>query len=528
MESSVIQKTIVALVLVVLAFIAGSMAAESRTDSLFFVGGVAALAFVIMLGRRCWWLIFLAPPLLSLVPLGVVRRMPVGFAVGGAVMIYWVVLTLIGAVRMRWRSLAAMDLIVVAVLVYFVCSYVRHPVIMGYFAGFDDQEVGGQEYLWCICACVYYASLSLIPCSRPELERVLRCSLILVVLMSIMSTMKGMSDTSAVEIAQNAVSTRFGLFVGIGTVMVMLIVCRYRIIETLFSPLKLGVLLVAFVLIILGGTRGALLSLVCTVGVVAFIRREVIVLSVLAALSYGSVLLMSSTGTIKELPFGIQRSLSIIPGVEVERAVEREVSHSSSWRVVMWKWALDPRTGYIRDYVWGDGFSVDMDAVARSKRAQYRGESDDPQLHKRFARTGTWHSGPITVIHRLGIVGLVMLVLLMLCGLVVICRACGAFQGQKIQFYYLYFLAPLGGSVAHFCLSAGTIGGVFGMMTYFALGKVVYCMARDEGLLKPLFSRKEYVPLVQRVPAGAQPMLVQAKGPQESSWDASDAGRDGM
>lgn len=510
MESGVIQKTIVALVLIVLAFVAGSMAAESRTDSLIFVGGVAAVAFVMMLGRRCWWLIFLAPPLLNLVPLGIVQRMPIGFAVGGAVMAYWVVLTLIGAARIKWRSLLMMDVIVASIFVLFAYSYTCHPVIMGYFAGFDDSEVGGQEYLWCFFSCLYYVSLSLIPCSRKELDRVLWWSLGFVVLMSIVSTMRGASGLSVSDIAESAASKRFGLFSGLGTTMLMLLVCRYRIIEIVFSPTRLGLMLAGAVLLFMGGTRGNFVSLVCTITFVTIIRREVVPLFVFAALAYGSVLLMSSTGVMKDLPFGIQRTLSLVPGVEVERAVEKEVRHSSEWRVVMWKWALDPRTGYIKDYVWGDGFAVDMAADQRSVRARYRGESDDPQLNKRFARTGTWHSGPITAIHRIGIVGLSVLMLFYLAALVVVFRVCSAFQGQRIQFCYLYFLAPLAGGVGYFCLSAGTIPGVLGAMSYAALGKVLYCMAREEGLIQPLFLRRTYVPLMHRPQGGQELALVSA------------------
>lgn len=510
MESGVIQKTIVALVLIVLAFVAGSMAAESRTDSLIFVGGVAAVAFVMMLGRRCWWLIFLAPPLLNLVPLGIVQRMPIGFAVGGAVMAYWVVLSLIGAARMRWRGVFLMDLIVALVVVLFAYSYMCHPVIMGYFAEFDDSKVGGQEYLWCFFSCIYYVSLSLIPCSRQQLDRVLWWSLGLVVLMSIVSVMRGASGMSVSDMAESAASRRFGLFSGLGSTMIMLLVCRYRIMEILLSPTRLAFMLVGAALLFLGGTRGSFVSLVCTITFVALIRREIVSLFVLASLAYASVLLMSSTGTIKDLPFGIQRSLSIIPGVEVERAVEKEVRHSSNWRVVMWKWALDPRTGYIKDYVWGDGFAVDMAADQRSLRAMARGESNDPQLNKRFARTGTWHNGPILAIHRVGFVGLTVLMLFMIGALVVIFRACGAFQGQRVQFCYLYFLSPLAGGVGYFCLSAGTISGVFGAMSQLALGKVVYCMAREEGLIQPLFLRRTYVPLMHRPQGGQELALVSA------------------
>lgn len=498
MESGVIQKTIVAFVLIVLAFIAGSMVAESRAGSLIFVGAVASVAFVVMLGRRCWWLIFLAPPLLNLVPLGIVQRMPVGFAVGGAVMMYWIMLSMIGAVRMKWRSLPVMDFVVALVFLLFVYSYICHPVIMGYFADFDETVVGGQEYLWCAFACIYYISLSLIPCSKSELERVLRWSLWLVVVFSVLSTLQSVSQSSVSALAESAATKRFALFSGVGMVMVLITICRYRIIEILLSPVRMGILVAGALMVLMCGFRETFVMMVCVMLFVAAIRREFVSVSALAALMYGAVLLLSSTEVIKDMPFGIQRSLSIIPGVEVDRAVERETRHSSSWRVVMWKWALDPRTGYIRDYVWGDGFGVDMAEDARSMRSQYRGTSNDPQLNKRFARTGTWHNGPITAIHRVGIVGLCVLSLFILCSLCIVARACHAYQGQRVQFYYLYFLAPIAGGVAVFYLSAGTIPGVFGLMTQAALGKVVYCIAREEGVLKPLFSRKIYVPLIQR------------------------------
>lgn len=498
MESGVIQKTIVAIVLIVLAFIAGSMVADSRTSALMFIGGVAGVAFVIMLGRRCWWLIFLAPPLLNLVPLGIVQRMPVGFAVGGCIMMYWVALTLIGAARMRWRGLGMLDFSLGLVVLLFIYSYVCHPVVVGYFADFDTTEVGGQEYLWCICATIYYVSLSLIPCSRQELDKVLKWSLWIIVVMTVLSTARNVGSSNVAELENNMENERFGMFYGVGKVVVTLIFCRYRIGEILTSPWRLCAVLFGSALVALCGFREEFVGLVCMIVFISLIRREIISVGVLAAIAYGGVLLLSSTGAVKDMPFGIQRFLSIIPGVEVEKHVERGASHSSRWRVVMWRWALDPSTGYIKDYVWGDGFVNDISVDSRDVRLRYRGQNNDSQGQKRFARLGVWHNGAITAVHRIGIVGLVLISLFMLTGLVVVGRACAAYRGNRMQFVYLYFTCDLSARVAQYFLSAGTLPKFFGMMTYIALGKVLYCMAREEGLMRPMFGRGRYVPVLQR------------------------------
>lgn len=500
MNTDVIQKTFVGLFLMVLAFVVGTLVAGDAKEALLFVGAVSGLFIVIALGRRCWWLIFLAPPLLSLVPLGIVSKLPMAFAAATGIMLYWVLLSMTGAARLGWRSLGWLDFMVLLLGVLFAYSYYCHPVVMGFLGG-KGGVAGGSSYIWCIFGILYYVVLSALPCSRQELDPVLRWAVWIAAISAVLASLweafgvGGSEENLGAEMAD----TRFGMFVGLGQVIILLVVCRYKLWRILVSPLLLGLVLLGLTMVFLSGFREKLVCSAVLVIYVAIIRREFITVALLAGLSYALLIFMSSTGLILSLPFGIQRTLSIVPGVVVSDDVKRGAQHSADWRVEMWGWALDPRTGYIKDYVWGDGFRVDMGVQSRQFRLMYRDKIEGAMGDLRFfAKAGVWHNGSISTIHRMGYVGLGLISLWFIVGLVLIARMCAAYRGTPQQFYYLYYTVPLAELVTKFYASAGGVSFAFQAMTYVALAKQLYVFALEEGRIRPLFSHESYVPRMLR------------------------------
>lgn len=500
MNTDVIQKTFVGLFLMVLAFVVGTLVAGDAKEALLFVGAVSGLFIVIALGRRCWWLIFLAPPLLSLVPLEIVSKLPLGFATAVGIAMYWMLLSITGSARLGWRSLGWLDFMVLLLAILFAYSYYCHPVVMGFLGG-KDGMAGGRSYIWCVMGILYYVILSAIPCSRRDLAPVMRWAVCIIALSTVLSSLWKAFGVGGGEesLGSEMANTRFDVFVGLGQVIILLIICRYKIWRIMVSPLLLGLVLLGLAMMFLSGFREKLVCTAVLVIYVAIIRREFITVTVLAGLSYAILIFMSSTELVLSLPMGIQRTLSIVPGVVVSDDVKRNAQHSADWRVEMWGWAMDPRTGYIKDYMWGDGFAVDMRAQFRQQRMLYRDKILGAEGDLRFfAKAGMWHSGPISTIHRVGYVGLAMITIWFIAALILIARVCAAYRGTPEQFYYLYYTVPLAELVTKFYASAGSPDYAFFAMSQVALAKQLYVFALEEGRIKPLFSHDDYVPRMLR------------------------------
>lgn len=75
------------------------------------------------------------------------------------------------------------------------------------------------------------------------------------------------------------------------------------------------------------------------------------------------LLLLSSSGMLHSFPYGIQRTLSTLPFLDVSMQARVNAEASMNWRFEMWEWALDDREHFIQDKVFGDGFSRDISIV---------------------------------------------------------------------------------------------------------------------------------------------------------------------
>ena len=500
MQNTVVKNVLAALFLVILCFVVGAQAAESAKSSLGIITALVGGLFMIWLGPRVWCLVFLLPPVMKYFPLpGKLAELPVAYVICCGILCYWVLMWGMGYVRFKWRSHLVLDLLVCVVAVYFVFSYLRHPVVLDVL-GVDAEFVGGKQYVWCIVATTYYIAVSCIPCGYGQVKTVflwaVRLTLICCIIGIFLSVL-GIRGGGIEQMADDAMKSRFSMFAPLGAYCIYIFYGLNPMVKVLTSPTIFVGLILSFVAILISGWREVLMSNCFVIAAIAFVKRELWVMILLGLLAYGGILLLSSEGVVKELPYGIQRCLSMAPGVEIDKDIRQDAEHSSEWRIEMWRWALNSKYGYIQDYTWGDGFGQSVDYLRRESTSLMRGTTRYGDQDY-FARTGTWHSGVITSIHRIGWVGLGIISCVYLYGSYLMFRVCFGLKGTKLFLPALFFVLPYAGAIPLFYISAGTMATFFGSYAYLAVMKLFYCVASEENIIKPLVLRKHYVPQVIR------------------------------
>ena len=501
MGNALVRNVIASIVLVILCIVIGVQAAESAKVSVGIIVALLGVVFLIWMGPRVWVLLYLMPPIMAYLPLpGKLAALPIPFLVALIVMGYWIVMWVMGYVRIQWRGLLLLDLLVAVLVIYMAISYYRHPVSMAVF-GYEAEFVGGKEYVWCLLAVVYYVAVSCIPCTFKQLQNVLTWGVrltvgtcILNVVLSLLGIRGGVDVT---ELADAAANTRFGMFVKLGLFGIFYMYGMHPMQRVISSPpLILGCIL-SFCGILISGWREMLMSNCFIITALAVVKRELWCLVIMGLSVYGALLYLSAEGIVEKFPFGMQRCLSVAPGLVIDKNIRGETEHSSEWRKEMWRWALDERTGYIQDYTWGDGFGQSVDYLRRETTAMMRGSVayGDQDF---FASTGTWHSGYITSIHRLGYIGLVIISLVYCVNTVLMFRTCFAWKGTTLFLPSMFFLLPYAAEPALFYISAGTINKFFTTFSLVALIKLMYCEAREQGRIHSILMPQKYVPQMIR------------------------------
>lgn len=502
MAQNIVGKIVACLLLVLLCFVIGAQAAESAKSTLMLVVGLVGVVFMLVVGTRSWMLLFLLPPLLSALPLpGVIKGIGTGPLVACVVLPYWIFMWAMGYVRMRWRGLFLLDFIILVLVVLMVASFIKRPVAIQAL-GLDFDNIGGRVYFVAIGAVVYYIALSCIPVRYQQACKVFNWAVWVGLACSILETVFGLvgfeSEDATQGLGDAMQGSRFGALRPLGNYVSLFIFACYPLNRILFNPTLLFGMLVSFACIALSGFRSFMVSQVMVLTFMAFVKKELTKVVILGVLTYGGLLVLSASDSLLSFPHGIQRTLSIVPGMKVSAVARMDAEGSTDWRVVMWEWAMDPRTGYIKDYIWGDGFGMSQSDQQRRFRAAMRGEHDHLRRlgQEAFAEEGQWHSGWITAIHRLGIVGLVVVEIFLLYAWLLVLRVCVSLRGTPLFVPSLIFLMSFSASPMLFNLSAGSIESVFLNFSTIAKAKLLFCIAREQGLIVPWTQRKRYVPLM--------------------------------
>lgn len=483
-----------ALCILVLALLLGSSASEGKETPLMLLGGIAVLASIVALGKKVWWLLLLFPAIAIPIPgLGFLPKYAIAMMI---VLPSMLALGTMGKFKFTWHWLPLMDLLMIFLLALLMQAYIRNPADIAMFSGLDTEYIGGKEYVLFIFSFLSYITYSVIPTSMEEIRKLLRYAFVVILFFTLFGLILGQVEVGAAN-GEDMQTERYGRFVGVGSFVTMWLLCRYNFSQIACSVWRLPLFLFGLAGVLLSGFREKLLGLAVVCCFISLIRRRFIEVCLAAGAACFALLFLSMTDLLKEMPFGIQRSLAIVPFVEVTRDAKESAEGSADWRKEMWTWALDDREGYITNRMWGDGFRLKVSDVKNESEMIYRGKIAYGDLEL-FARAGQWHSGPIECINRIGYVGLVLCSLLMIGMLIVIFRACRSLLGMKEDYIAMFILVPLVSQIALWYMSAGTLQKFSTFIPTVAFAKLLYCTALKEGYLTPMWRRERYVPLMIR------------------------------
>ena len=503
MEGTGFKSIFVFLLLALLAFVAGSLASDSARDALVPSLIVVGLFFLVFLGKNCWALVLILPPILQVLEFPILQKFPVIGALSAVMLFYWFIMSVLGYVKFTWNGNKYVDTALLIFFAYFLFTWVRHPVTVLALVSktdFSVTEVGGQDYIFCLGAICYYLFLSVIPLKLESVLKVLKIAFWLSLGAALFMCVKGLVFGSATqaELMEEATSSRFGAFASLSLKICYFLFAKYTFIGIIISPWKLLLLLASCLGIALSGFRSYFMMVAVYVTVASIIHKYILHFLFISLFVWAGCLFLANEDVVDKLPFGIQRVLSSVPGIEIENAAAMDAKGSLEWRYQMWDWALNPSTGYIKDYTFGDGYGYSLSRfqarqVAASLGLVYLGDN------RLFAEDGQWHSGYITTIHRTGYVGLVLLSVLMFVAIINSLRVCGVMRLHKNGEYANVNLLPLIPLVVSFFISAGIFADVFNVFVYYAiLSKVISSILCRNGELLSVFKKEEYVPLIQK------------------------------
>jgi hypothetical protein len=254
--------------------------------------------------------------------------------------------------------------------------------------------------------------------------------------------------TSAFEQEAQLGETRMVGMQNAGLSSVLALCAKYNPITLIspFYPLRAILLGIAFGAIFLSGYRSVLLFAMVAFVLAALLRGRTKDLWVAGAVMLLVVVaLISLQGSVLQLPRTMQRALSWLPG-DWDQAAVADAEGSSQWRFEMWEWAWnDDRI--LRDRTWGQGFGLsidDMNLIASSLIAgggggTLLGGSD----RENFMITGSFHSGPLSTIKYIGVVGLCLYYPLMCYMALLAWRLCIRARGTKTFALVLFVGIPI-------------------------------------------------------------------------------------
>ena len=500
-----IFKTLVAIILLAtVAFLCGSLAADGVKSAIVPILILAGSFFLLYMGKNCWWLVYLLLPLVTGTPTSGMRYIVVNCVLLAPV-VYWFIMAILGRVRLTWYGVPSIDILVASLAGYMLVSWFRHPVylniMLNRLTADDSVLIGGADYVVCIFVVLTYIAISVIPVKFEQFVKALKfftwmSLLVSFAYMVISLAFPGEAQMEPGMSEKTYDNSRVFEYLKFSSLMITLLLCKYSVWDILISPWKFLWAAIAGLGVMVAGFRSSMMYILVELLVTQWLHRRLMSALLLAFTCCISVVFLSQQNALDFLPYGIKRVFSPLPGIEFEdRRSMTDAQGSVDWRVKMWEWALDPSKGYIKDYVWGDGFGHRIDEIRR-ERYLFKEVSAGTEQQKKFARHGQWHNGPIAVMHRLGVVGLCIVVVwtLVVCVYVLrVLRALDQVKGREYVYFALISLIP--GTVC-FYGSAGTVTHILKMLYSVAILKVCYCHLRKLGYIQPFFEKREYVPLM--------------------------------
>jgi hypothetical protein len=455
MDSGQIKALFIVVVAALFAIYLGVAAATAQTEAVAWVAALLGLAFVLALGRNVW--AFIPVTLMLAGTINAVPGTPPVWAAATAVcgIIYMLRLAL-RRPDFTFRF-DALDVVVVLQLVAIGQAYVRNPTGLLMFGG---DVAGGKSYFLFVVAVMAYFGISLAKPDKKVFKRVVILMILAAIGDGLLITISEKSANVAAavlpiysnvsfhaaaggDVVRDLAISRGGLgYSYLGKALAMPCICLLRPLLALSPtrPLFFAATMTGGALMLLSGFRSGAAYLAVVFIVSAMMRRKIsdVVVVAFASIMALAVLLMS--GSLRELPFGVQRVLSILP-VDVSSAAKADAEDSTRWRVEMWKLALGTDR-YIHNKLWGDGFAINSREMQAILDQMQGVATDSISSQDRMLAQGSYHGFHVETIRFTGIFGLICAVVMMVVAFRKALRLVRAYRHHELFPYVVYICIP--------------------------------------------------------------------------------------
>lgn len=463
--------------------------AVGSSDMRFVAGVIAAIPVAVIfvkLKTNIWVLLPISWYLTGRLP-----WLPLPFSVRDmAFMTVIFFFTLFFATRaLPWRrKLTTLDYLIYINLAYLATVYLRNPA--GFWA-MQTSVVGGRPYFEIALAFGAFIILSRVRISD-FIAKILPLFFVIpswcvglldvvgrlspqtgFLLNSIYSGVGSRDVLGAFQQEAQLGQTRMGALQYAGSSSVLALCSRYNPITLIspFYPFRSILFVLAVGAIFLSGFRSVILFAMVAFLLSSILRGRLKDLWVAGAgMLLGLLVLISMQGSLIQLPMTLQRTLSWLPG-DWDPVAVGDAQESTQWRVDMWGWAWnDDRI--LRDRVWGQGFGLsldDMNLIATSLMAgQGGGSLLGGSDRENFMITGSFHSGPLSTIKYVGIVGLALYYPLMCYMALLAWRTCVRARETKAFSLALFVGIPIIYEPFNFVVVFGGLDGNYSQLLFWA------------------------------------------------------------
>lgn len=489
MNNNIIGIAIGAIITIFVALYAGTSLAEGTTTPVIILGGIVGTIILVSLKEKVWFPLIIAPFISYSLPFSIFSKLTFAELALIVTTPFIAFNIFLGRIQLAWRKNPFLDLSFLGFFILIIILMIRYPIGLG--LDHENNFMGTRTYFDVMLAAFAYLLLSCLKIDIPNFKKILYIgvfSWLFFCLLGSFNTLLGYGD----EISNETISgSRFSALLNPGCWMVLFCISRYGVTTMLRKPWLAITGFLGLVFVTLSGFRNMLANLGLSFFFVSLINRrylDLFLAPVIAAI--GLFVIIFSLG-MDSLPMGIQRSISFLPFVEVDQEITANAAHSTEWRITMWKWALDEKENYIKDKIFGDGFAMEKDEHFRFNYANKLGDQEE------FATRGLWHSGPISTIHRMGIIGLII-VLLILFGIgyyaYLICKS---FRNESYAWIVHMFFIPLVGIPVFWIFIFGEIRNIHAILFQLGAIKFVFNTAKEFSFYQPTtISQRKYIPLM--------------------------------
>lgn len=508
MGNNVVKSILVAVLLIVLSFSVGVSAAEDAKGAGMIIAACCALFAVMWMKEKIWLALFYLPVLVCFgVYTPIFPAQVSTYVVAIVVMVPLLLNKKRGRVQFEWRSLPAIDIpffLFIAIIAYSLYRFPVLPKSVTNVIGISLDYSGGADYLWGGLALLAYLVYSVIPIEMKVLEKhvnyIIKIAFVIALVLAFSSYIFRPAPTSTQASEITVMESRFNYFLAPGKVAVLYLIGT-KSLRDIFSSMRYFVALMAACIgVLVSGSRGHVAALVLQGWLLMFLRREASYLVTLLLIGYGGMFFLSEADMMNKLPFGLQRISRELPGIKMEGVAADSAAHSTLMRDKLAEVGFDPNSGYIKDYVWGDGLAIDYEQLMRLQSAPSMVEGNVIQqfIARNALHKCGWHNGLLNIIHPLGYVGLAAVIWLSSVTFIYVYIVLRAYVNHPVYPLLVITMSIVIEWMLHLYarLGAGGLSSVFNVFFISTImAKVFYCEGVKHGLIVPMLKRKSYIPL---------------------------------